>query len=320
VSARAAKAIPYDARERLLARKDSGARVDVLTPEGVPIQFTIAHSGDRANAFLIDFLILVVVTLGLVFLTFWATGVAFTGSWLGAFTMLVWFLLWNFYFMFFELRWQGATPGKRLVGLRVIDRHGGPLSADAVIVRNLTRDVEFFMPMQMLLSAELVSSSSPGWARLGGILWLLVLAFLPVFNKQRLRVGDIVAGTIVVLAPKAVLLQDQSAHAVAPLPGFAPAGRMRFEFSDAALDIYGIYELQVLEDVLRKGEDGTPEGYLAMDAVCEKIQRKIGWDIIASGRVDAGSFLRDFYAALRARLEHKMLLGERKEDKYSVKK
>jgi hypothetical protein len=207
-----------------------------------------------------------------------------------------------------------------MVGLRVIDRHGGPLTADAVIVRNLTRDIEFFMPAQMLLAAELIWPGAPGWARLAGMTWLLVLAFLPLFNKLRLRVGDLLAGTMVVLAPKAVLLQDQSAHAVAPLPGQAPAGRVRYEFTDAALDVYGIYELQVLEDVLRKGEEGTAEGYLAMDAVCEKIQRKIGWDVISSGRVDPGAFLRDFYAALRARLEHKMLLGQRKADKYSGKK
>jgi uncharacterized RDD family membrane protein YckC len=305
-----------DVRDKYLARKDSGARVEVVTPEGVPLHFTIAHAGDRANAFLIDLLIIGGITLTVMIATAYAAGVSISGSWLGAFAMLLWFLLWNFYFMFFELKWQGATPGKRIVGLRVIDRHGGPLTADAVIVRNLTRDVEFFMPMQMLLLGSFIWPAAPGWARFAGVVWLLVLAFLPLFNKLRLRVGDLVAGTIVVLAPKAVLLADQSAHAVSA----APAGRQRYEFSDAQLDVYGIYELQVLEDVLRKGEDGSAEGYLAMDAVCAKIQRKIAWDAIASGRVDPGSFLRDFYAALRARLEHKMLLGERKEDKYSVKK
>jgi hypothetical protein len=209
------------------------------------------------------------------------------------------------------------------MGLRVIERHGGPLTADAVIVRNLTRDIEFFMPLQMLLMAGYLWPGAPGWARFAAIAWLLVLAFLPLFNKLRLRIGDLVGGTMVVQAPKTVLLADLSAHAVAAPAagpsGAPPAGRVRYEFTDQALDVYGIYELQVLEDVLRKGEEGTVEGYLAMDAVCEKIQRKIGWDVIASGRVDAHAFLKDFYAALRARLEHKMLLGERKADKYSGK-
>jgi hypothetical protein len=50
--------------------------------------------------------------------------------------------------------------------------------------------------------------------------------------------------------------------------------------------------------------------------VAEKIKVKIGWDR-ERWRVDNDRFLREFYAALRARLEHRMLLGERKEDKYS---
>jgi uncharacterized RDD family membrane protein YckC len=305
-----------------LARRDVGTRVELITPEGVPLDLGIASAGDRAVAFMIDFAIVTGVTFTVALLAAFGTGVALTGgTWVGAFAQLLWFLGWNFYFMFFELRWMGATPGKRLMGLRVIERHGGPLTADAVIVRNLTRDIELFMPLQMLILGEVIWPGAPGWARLAAIAWLLVIALLPLFNKLRLRVGDLAGGTMVVVAPRTVLLPDQSAHAVAAsaTPGAPPAGRVRYEFTGAALDVYGIYELQVLEDVLRKGEEGTVEGYLAMDAVCEKIQRKIGWDIVASGRVDAHGFLKDFYAALRAHLEHKMLLGERKADKYSAK-
>jgi uncharacterized RDD family membrane protein YckC len=310
---------PPASTPRFFENRDEGHVFEVVTPEGVPLHLRVALAGDRAAAFLLDILFILVPTVALVVGTVVATGVRLQGSWLGAFTNLALFLAWNFYFMFFELKWQGATPGKRIVGLRVIDRHGGPLSADAVIVRNLTRDVEFFMPLQMLLGGALVGESS-GWSRLVGVLWLLVLALLPLFNKLRLRVGDIVGGTLVVTRPRAVLLSDQSAHAVAPAGAATPTAGLVYQFTDAALDVYGIYELQVLEEVLRRGADGSPEGFLAMDAVCEKIQRKIGWDTIASGRVEPAAFLRDFYAALRARLEHKMLLGERKTDKYSRKK
>jgi len=309
---------PPAAPPRFFENRDEGHVFEVVTPEGVPLHLRVALAGDRAGAFFLDILFILVPTFALVVGTIMATGVSLRGSWLGAFTNLALFLAWNFYFMFFELKWQGATPGKRIVGLRVIDRHGGPLSADAVIVRNLTRDVEFFMPLQVLLGTAF--DDSPGWSRFVGLLWLAVLALLPLFNKLRLRVGDIVGGTIVVTRPRAVLLSDQSAHAVAPVGAALPTSGMVYQFTDAALDIYGIYELQVLEEVLRRGADGTPEGFLAMDAVCDKIQRKIGWDTIASGRVAPGAFLRDFYAALRARLEHKMLLGERKTDKYSRKK
>jgi uncharacterized RDD family membrane protein YckC len=313
------KSTPTTAPPRFFENREEGTAFEVVTPEGVPLHLRVALAGDRVGAFFLDVLFIFVPTFALVIGTVVATGVSLRGSWLGAFTNLALFLAWNFYFMFFELKWQGATPGKRIVGLRVIDRQGGPLSADAVIVRNLTRDVEFFMPLQVMVGGSLVTGS-PGWSFLVGVLWMLVLAFLPLFNQLRLRVGDIVAGTVVVTRPKAVLLSDQSAHAYVPPGAIAATSAVQYQFTDAALDVYGIYELQVLEEVLRRGGDATPESILAMDAVAEKIQRKIGWDIIASGRVDAAAFLRDFYAALRARLEHKMLLGERKQDKYSQKK
>jgi uncharacterized RDD family membrane protein YckC len=299
--------------------EESGTIVQVLTPEGVPLQLRAALAGDRLGAFLIDVLILLAFNTALVVGTFFATRADLRTSWLGAFTQLTLFLSWNFYFVFFELRWQGATPGKRLVGLRVVDRRGGPLSADAVIVRNLTRDVEFFMPLQALFLGGGLIAGSSGWTRFVGALWLFVLAFLPLFNKLRLRIGDIVAGTVVVVRPKTVLLADQGAHAVAA-PAAAAAPALAFQFTDEALDVYGIYELQVLEEVLRRGAEGGPEGFLAMDAVADKIQRKIGWMPPGDRRPDPARFLRDFYAALRARLEHKMLLGEKKLDKFSRKK
>ena len=311
MSVRGSAATPARFFERV---EESGTAFEVLTPEGVPLVLRTALAGDRLGAFLIDFVILLALNTVCILGTWLATRVPLQASWLGAFTQLLMFVSWNFYFVFFELRWQGATPGKRLVGLRVVDRRGGPLSADAVIVRNLTRDVEFFMPLQALLFGGGLISGSSGWTRFIGVLWLLVLACLPLFNKLRLRIGDIVAGTVVVVRPRVVLLPDQGAHAV------TAAAAVQFHFDDQALDVYGIYELQVLEEVLRRGQDGTPEGFLAMDAVADKIRRKIGWQAPASTRVDPAAFLRDFYAALRARLEHKMLLGERKMDKYSSKK
>ena len=63
------------------------------------------------------------------------------------------FVVRNLYFIHFELSWRGATPGKRIVGIRVIDRRGGPLLPAAVIARNLTREVEIFIPLRVLISA-----------------------------------------------------------------------------------------------------------------------------------------------------------------------
>ena len=64
----------------------------------------------------------------------------------------------NLYFIHFELSWHGATPGKRIVGIRVVDRRGGPLLPAAVIARNLTREIEIFIPLGVLISAAAASA------------------------------------------------------------------------------------------------------------------------------------------------------------------
>lgn len=299
------------AAERYLARREKGLRREVITPDGVPIGFTLAQAGDRAAAFAIDMLIVYGVVLVLALLAGLTAG-SMSGSWAMPLVLVLVFLLQNFYFTFFELRWQGMTPGKRSVGIRVIDAHGGALSADALIARNLVRDVEVFVPLQVVLSSEELFPGAPGWARLLAVGWAFVFMFMPLFNKDRLRVGDMVAGTLVVLAPRTVLLDDVGQRAPARSAGQAD----EYVFGEQQLGIYGIYELQVLEDLLRKAESGhsRPE---ALEQVCAQIQRKIGWDVIRSGRVDPERFLRAFYVALRAHLERKMLFGKRRQDKYA---
>jgi len=223
------------------------------------------------------------------------------------------FALTNFYFLFFELRWQGMTPGKRLLGLRVVDRKGGPLTSDAIVVRNLMRQVEFWVPLAALFAPEQLIASGPGWAKLLCVLWLFVLAALPLFNKDRLRVGDLVGGTMVVFRPRTMLLPDIGAET--RVSALTPA--RKFSFSEPQLKVYGIYELQVLEDVLRKA-DGI-DRVQSLSAVADKIKTKIGWPR-DDWHIDPESFLREFYVALRARLEKNILFGKRVTDKYSAQR
>jgi len=279
-------------------------RIQQTTPEGIPVRFEIATAGDRAGAFLADLLLIFLGTMALALLFFLAGG----GAWLEAILMLVVFALQHGYFLWFEMRWQGATPGKRRLGLRVIDGRGGALGADAVIVRNLTRSLEFFLPLGVVLAPEAAWPGAPPWVRGIASLWVLVVALMPLFNRHRLRIGDMLGGTMVVVAPKAVLLADQGAARTA-------RGAEVFTFTDAQLDVYGIYELQVLEELLRHA-DG-PQAHQKLGAVCRKIRAKIG-DTSRTGLVvEPERYLRDFYAALRARLEHRMLLGKRKANKHS---
>ena len=218
----------------------------MLTPEGVPLRFTLADAAERAGAFLLDLAILfvacILVLIGTLILAGAAGGLGIAAG------LVAFFVLRTFYFTFFECGAQGATPGKRALRIRVVDAHGGALTAEAVFARNLMREIEFFVPLVALLAPGSLGESLPGWARLVSLGWLLVFALLPLFNRDRLRPGDLVGGTIVVRAPRALLLRrPQRASARA-------AGRRRraaFAFTREQLDVYGIYELQVLEDLLR---------------------------------------------------------------------
>jgi uncharacterized RDD family membrane protein YckC len=283
---------------------------EVVTPEGVPLRFTLADAGERAGAFLIDLLILMGSSIALLIATVILAG---TAGGIGlAVGLVAFFALRTFYFTFFESRWKGATPGKRALRLRVVDAHGGPLTAEAVFARNLMREVEFFVPLVALLAPASLGDSLPGWARLVSLGWLLVFALLPLFNRDRLRPGDLVGGTLVVRAPRALLLEDLSGAHTSPRAAPAP----RYAFTREQLDIYGIYELQVLEELLRSQ---GPVRWVSLRAVSEKVQAKLRWQPPVADR-DAERFLHDFYTAQRRRLEQKMLLGHRQERKRATRR
>jgi uncharacterized RDD family membrane protein YckC len=278
---------------------------EIVTPEGVPVRFVVARAGDRLGAFLIDAFLIVAACAVLVLLAIPAA-TALPGATL-AVGLLAFFLLRNFYFTYFECR-TGSTPGKKVVGLRVIDAHGGLLTAEAVFARNLMREIELFLPLVALLAPGALLPDVPGWLRLPSLAWLLVFALLPFFNHDRLRVGDLVGGTMVVRKPEVALRRDLSAAAPRPRRGEEPP---RFAFTAAQLDLYGITQLQLLEKILRDAHRHDD----ALEPVAGRIQRKIGWTAPPGPPAGAEEFLRAFYSAQRARLEQRLLLGERRQDK-----
>jgi uncharacterized RDD family membrane protein YckC len=273
---------------------------EIVTPEGIPLRFTLARAGDRAAGFAIDLVIqivlLVVVGFGL------RSALDDSATWLTSAIVVLAFVLQNFYFALFEVRWQGTTPGKRAIGIRVIDARGGQLETSAVLARNLIRELEVWIPLRLLIAGSIVWPDAPGWARLLAAAWAFVFLFMPAFNKDRLRVGDMIAGTRVVMQPKLVLVPD--------LVDKAAAGH---RFSAAQLSIYGIYELQVLEGVLRI-QPGDPAHLEVLRTVSDKVRAKIRYE---PSIIDHERFLREFYAAQRAHLEQKLLFGQRRQDKFS---
>lgn len=289
----------------------------LITPEGLAVPVTIASRGSRLGALILDFVLifvaLFIIQLALMFIfggIFDAAidaaneSVSGAGEFLLILLILIIFLARYGYFLSMELGPRGATYGKRAVGIRVAARNGGRLTPEAVIARNLLRDIELFMPLLFLLIAP---SGEAGNFGIAGMIWFLIFMLFPFFNKDSLRAGDVIAGTWVVEAPRTKLADALSTQGAAA-KGSSEITGARYEFGDAELSIYGEHELQTLERMLR---DAQPE---ALAAVHETICRKIGWD---PGAGDERAFLEAFYAQLRAKLEGDMRFGKRKANKFS---
>ena len=122
-------------------------RLSLLTPEHVAIDFRVADVGSRATALVLD-LGLQIALLVVLLLALMSVGCG--GDLLPALMLLAFFAVRNFYFTWSEIRWQGRTVGKRALGLRVVARDGGPLTADLLFARNLTRELETFLPLSVL--------------------------------------------------------------------------------------------------------------------------------------------------------------------------
>ena len=297
----------------ILGRRAKRQRM-MVTPEGVALPLTIASRGSRAGALMLDLMLLFVVTLAFTILLFYTAIGSVAGEKLkempGSIEFLYivwsvfWFIAWNGYFMYFEMGPRGATPGKRMVRIRVASHDGGRLTPEAVVARNLLRDVELFLPLVMVLSTSAGQGGIAGWA---ATLWFLVFMLFPFFNKNSMRAGDLIAGTWVLEAPKTKLAATLSTEGASATPTSTITGT-EYRFGDEELSVYGEYELQTLERVLR---DGRPQ---AIEAVAETICTKIGWN---PGAGDERAFLEAFYGQLRARLESGMRFGNRKADKFS---
>jgi uncharacterized RDD family membrane protein YckC len=288
----------------------------VITPEGVALPLVLATRGARAAALLIDLALIgaamIVTTLTLI----WIAGgiglklqeVEADGPKARALQALVivWiiamFLFRNAWFLFFELGPRGATPGKRVTGIRIAARGTERLTTEAVIARNIIRDIELFMPIVFIGGAVAAGSDTDlaGWA---GAVWCAIFMLFPFFNRDALRCGDVIAGTWVVEAQRRKLGQALSVSA--PIA----ASDQAFTFTPQELAVYGEYELQTLERVLRDGRGTT------LDDVADAISRKIGRPYpTGAERV----FLESYYLQLRAQLEQGLRLGRRKADKYAA--
>ncbi|HHY73516.1 MAG TPA: RDD family protein [Bacillus bacterium] len=157
-------------------------QVEIKTPEYVSLQFQLSGLGSRAVAFMIDQLILTVITIVLLLIVYrimWGQFVYFDDhndySFMPiAITIILLFILqWGYYFVY-EYFSGGRTIGKKSMGIRVIQENGHSLTLLSCFIRNLMRMID----------------SLPAYYLLG-----MIIIF---FHPKHKRLGDIVAGTIVV--------------------------------------------------------------------------------------------------------------------------
>lgn len=285
------------------ARDDIARRTrELVTPEGVTLHLRLASAGSRAAAFTIDALIMLAVLIVLTILAFFIIGGFRTIGPAAIIWLLGFFLLRNFYFTLFESGTRAATPGKRAIKLRVVARDGGRLTGGAILARNLMREVEVFLPLIFLITAS-AEGFSNRWLGLLGFGWTALFLFMPLFNRDRLRAGDLIAGTWVVenerpkIAPDLLAANDS---AQIDAYGFAPH----------ELETYGQFEIQRLEDVLHKNDPDT------LTTVAGVIRRKIGRRDEGGNWDHDRAFLEAYYAAARLHLERRLLFGQRKRDKF----
>ena len=151
-------------------------QINLQTPESVELEFTLAGIGNRSFALIIDYIIfsltiLLVWILG-GFLAFQLVGFENRlAQWLWAIQLMTTFAIYAGYFVVLETLWQGQTPGKKWTKIRVIRDNGKPERLPQAILRALLRPVDD---------------------------WLFIGVFLIIFTPQEKRLGDLVAGTLVI--------------------------------------------------------------------------------------------------------------------------
>ncbi|AJC81701.1 RDD domain-containing protein (plasmid) [Rhizobium etli bv. phaseoli str. IE4803] len=282
--------------------KDGKRTERFLPPEGVPINFAIASLGTRFGAQFLDILFTALVIFICTAVVIFAGLLPVSADlMLGA---LLGFLLRTPYYILSELIWNGRTLGKRITGIRVINANGRRLTPHQVTARNLMKEVEIFAPIGLLSTLD----SQSAWMNGLTGLWLLAVVAVPLANRRRQRLGDIIAGTLVVDNPRSVLLADLAVSAPA-----AASSQPAFDFQPEHLDIYGKYELQTLEDVLRDSTKSPGNEEIAK--IVRTITRRIRYtDPVKTGQELV--FLNDFYRAQREHLESLKLFGTLRENKY----
>ena len=246
-------------------------KLNIDTPEQVALEFSLATVGSRFLALAIDTIIqfaigAVLLLLGLVLVWMSSSIIATAQPWVLAGLVLGLFTIYYGYFATFEVVWNGQTPGKRIIGLRVMHVSGRPINGFEAILRNVLRIVD-----QM-----------PGIYAIG-----IVSVFL---TERSQRLGDLAAGTVVVHEAK---VARESHEFAAPQPRQGPvtahgAARLTPE------------EIAVIELFFRRQAqlDGYPR-IRAAEQIASRVRQRLGITTTSGNQEFLAEVLAEYHAQTR---------------------
>jgi uncharacterized RDD family membrane protein YckC len=244
-------------------------KLNIDTPEQVALEFSLATVGSRFLAVAVDTLIQVgcaVFLFLLILVGMWISSVTVAGArpWVLAVLVLGVFIIYYGYFALFESIWNGQTPGKRVVGLRVIHASGRPVSVFEAVLRNVVR----------------IADQMPGIYAVG-----IVTVFL---TERSQRLGDLAAGTVVVHERTVESPQPEVAGEQAAGPALTHHGASKLAAEEiAVIDLY-----------FRRRDDLDAYARLrTARQIASRVRQRLG----ITGKIDDEQLLEQIAAEYRAR-------------------
>lgn len=204
------------------------------TPENIEFAYDVAGIGSRFLAAIIDTLLIIIAEVVVLF----AAGALANAT--GVFEQLnaaesviaalaglaAFIILWGYYIVF-ELVWSGQSPGKRLIGLRVVRDGGRPITFLASAIRNLIRLVDFLPALYGV-----------------GVVTMFI-------DKRSRRLGDLAGGTLVVKERRGVTLESLTANTVPPIPTPKP-GESAPQLTLANVEVLNDQDYTLVQEFLRR--------------------------------------------------------------------
>jgi uncharacterized membrane protein SpoIIM required for sporulation/uncharacterized RDD family membrane protein YckC len=213
-------------------------RISIVTPDHIELDFELAGIGSRFLALLIDGLVIFVTVIVLILVAaaaglggMAAARTAAAGTWAVAIAVFLYFVLMWGYFLLFEALRNGQTPGKKWIGIRVVRDDGLPVSWRESALRNLVRAADILPPPACLVGGLMIT-----------------------FSKHGQRLGDLLAGTIVVTHDAQIAPTERSSRWGAAWIARVEKGRSRqgIMLGDTRVDAR---QIQIIERFLVRREN-----------------------------------------------------------------